>query len=158
MAGKTKEANASVRTDALDDSSSSPDAGIRPTVTKTKGTGLTDYDDERRRLEQQLTIEESQLDQAERARNANRLRISELKAKLAELSIDEPPNATAAALLDGQLTQTFSTEQKLTIFRQLFRGREDVYPLRWQSKKTGASGYMPEWARVSTMLSSTHYS
>jgi len=144
MAGKTKDANAGVRTDAVDGSSSSPDAGACPTVTKTKGTGSTCCNDERQRLEQQLTIEESQLEEAERARNGNRLRISELKAKLAELSIDEPPNATAAALLDGQLTQTFSTEQKLTIFQQLFRGREDVYPLRWQSKKTGASGYMPE--------------
>ena len=36
--------------------------GARPTVTKTKGTGSTDYDDKRWRLEQQLTIEESQLE------------------------------------------------------------------------------------------------
>jgi len=118
--------------------------GARPTVTKTKGTGSTDYDDERQRLEQQLTIEESQLEDAERARNASRLKTSELIARLAELPIVEPPNAIAAALPDGQLTQKFSTEQKLKLFRQLFRGREDVYPLRWQSKKTGASGYMPE--------------
>ena len=144
MAGKPEETTAAGGTDATDGLGPQRDAGIRPTVTKTKGTESTDYDDERRRLEQQLTIEESQLEEAERARNANRLRISELKTKLADLSIDEPPNATAAAPSDSQLTQTFSTEQKLTIFRQLFRGREDVYPLRWQSKKTGASGYMPE--------------
>jgi hypothetical protein len=143
-AGKPKEANAGVRADTTDDILSSHDAHTRPTVTKTKGTGAVAFEEERQRLEQQLTIEESQLEEAERARNANRLRISELKARLAELSISEPPNATAAALPDGQLTQTFSTEQKLIIFRQLFRGREDVYPVRWQSKRTGASGYMPE--------------
>jgi superfamily II DNA or RNA helicase len=130
MAGKTKEANAGVRTDAVDDISSSPEAGAGPTVTKAKAIGSSGYDDERRRLERQLTVEESQLEEAERTRDA----------------IVEPPNAAAAALPDGQLTQTFSTEQKLTIFRRLFRGREDVYPVRWASKKTGASGYMPECA------------
>lgn len=144
MAGKPDEKTTADRVNARDGLAILQDASTRPTVTKTKGTGSTNYDDERQLVEQQLTIEESQLEEAERVRSANRLRISELKAKLAELSIDEPPNATAAALLDGHLTQTFSTEQKLTIFRQLFRGREDVYPLRWQSKKTGASGYMPE--------------
>ena len=144
MAGKPEETTAAGGTDATDGLGPQRDAGIRPTVTKTRGTGAVAFEDERQRLEQQLTIEESQLEEAERARNANRLRISELKAKLAELSIDEPPNAIAAALPDGQLTQTFSTEQKLTIFRRLFRGREDVYPVRWASKKTGVSGYMPE--------------
>ena len=128
MAGKPDEKTIAGSVNARDGLAILHD-GARPTVTKTKGTGSTDYDDERQRLEQQLTIEESQLEKAERDQNANRLRILELKAKLAELSIAELPNATAAALPDGQLTQTFSTEQKLTIFRQLFRGREDVYPI-----------------------------
>ena len=149
MAGKPDEKTTADRVNARDGLAILQDASTRPTVTKTKGTGSTNYDDERQRLEQQLATEDSQFEEAERARNANRLRISELKAKLAELSIDEPPNATAAALPDGQLTQTFSTEQKLTIFRQLFRGREDVYPVRWQSKKSGASGYMPECSNKS---------
>ncbi|MGC2062342.1 MAG: hypothetical protein WA610_05140 [Thermodesulfovibrionales bacterium] len=38
---------------------------------------------------------------------------------------------------------------KITLFRSLFRGREDVYPKLWVSKKTGAKGYSPvcgnEW-------------
>ncbi len=42
-------------------------------------------------------------------------------------------------------------EAKIALFRSLFRGREDVYPRRFESRKTGKSGYAPacanEWAR-----------
>ncbi len=45
-------------------------------------------------------------------------------------------------------TTNLSPEQKITLFRRLFRGRLDVYPLRWEGK-TGKSGYAPacgnEW-------------
>lgn len=47
--------------------------------------------------------------------------------------------------------QQFSSEEKIYIFRQLFRGREDVFPKRWDNRKTGRSGYSPacsnEWVR-----------
>ncbi|MEI7728825.1 MAG: DEAD/DEAH box helicase family protein [Verrucomicrobiota bacterium] len=40
---------------------------------------------------------------------------------------------------------------KIALFRSLFRGREDVYPRRFESRKTGKSGYQPacanEWVR-----------
>ncbi|TVS12891.1 MAG: DEAD/DEAH box helicase, partial [Planctomycetaceae bacterium] len=42
-------------------------------------------------------------------------------------------------------------ETKIALFRSLFRGREDVYPRRFESRKTGKSGYAPacanEWVR-----------
>lgn len=42
----------------------------------------------------------------------------------------------------------FSTADKIKLFQKLFRGRSDVYPLRWESAK-GRSGYSPacgnEW-------------
>ena len=42
----------------------------------------------------------------------------------------------------------FSTADKVALFRRLFRGRTDVYPLRWESAR-GTSGYSPacgnEW-------------
>jgi superfamily II DNA or RNA helicase len=46
----------------------------------------------------------------------------------------------------------FSTSQdKIALFRSLFRGREDVYPRRFESRRTGKSGYAPacanEWVR-----------
>ena len=42
-------------------------------------------------------------------------------------------------------------EAKIALFRSLFRGREDVYPRRFESRTTGKSGYAPacgnEWVR-----------
>lgn len=42
-------------------------------------------------------------------------------------------------------------ESKIALFRRLFRGRDDVYPVRFESKNTGKSGYSPacanEWVR-----------
>ena len=42
-----------------------------------------------------------------------------------------------------------STDDKVALFMRLFRGRTDVYPIRWESQKTGKVGYSPvcvnEW-------------
>ena len=41
--------------------------------------------------------------------------------------------------------------EKIALFRSLFRGRTDVYPQRFESRKTGKAGYSPacanEWVR-----------
>jgi superfamily II DNA or RNA helicase/very-short-patch-repair endonuclease len=54
-------------------------------------------------------------------------------------------------LSTGLVNQTSSSEAKIALFRSLFRGREDVYPRRFESRKTGKSGYAPacanEWVR-----------
>lgn len=39
-----------------------------------------------------------------------------------------------------------STEEKLALFRRLFQGRTDVFPVRWESASTGKSGYSPACA------------
>lgn len=42
-----------------------------------------------------------------------------------------------------------SLEEKVVLFRSIFRGREDVFARRWYSNKSGKSGYQPvcnnEW-------------
>jgi hypothetical protein len=47
--------------------------------------------------------------------------------------------------------QRSSPEAKIALLRSLFRGRDDVYPRRFESRKTGRSGYAPacanEWVR-----------
>jgi len=47
--------------------------------------------------------------------------------------------------------QHSTPDAKIALFRSLFRGREDVYPRRFESRKTGKSGYSPvcanEWVR-----------
>ncbi len=49
------------------------------------------------------------------------------------------------------LTHASSVEEKISLFYGLFRGREDVYPVRWDNQK-GRSGYSPacgnEWYKV----------
>lgn len=48
-------------------------------------------------------------------------------------------------------SDTFSPQKKIELFRNLFRGRKDVFPRRFESRKTGKSGYQPvcanEWKR-----------
>ena len=39
-----------------------------------------------------------------------------------------------------------SADEKIALMRCLFRGREDVYALRWESARTGKSGYAPATA------------
>lgn len=49
------------------------------------------------------------------------------------------------------IDRTSPAEVKVALFRSLFRGREDVYPRRFESRTTGRSGYAPacanEWVR-----------
>ncbi len=44
-----------------------------------------------------------------------------------------------------------SADDKIALFRSLFRGRDDVYPRRFESRKTGRAGYAPacgnEWVQ-----------
>jgi superfamily II DNA or RNA helicase/very-short-patch-repair endonuclease len=54
-------------------------------------------------------------------------------------------------LIPGSVDQTSSPQAKIALFRSLFRGRDDVYPRRFESRKTGRTGYAPacanEWVR-----------
>jgi hypothetical protein len=49
------------------------------------------------------------------------------------------------------VNQDSSPRVKIALFRSLFRGRPDVYPVRFESRKTGKTGYSPacadEWVR-----------
>lgn len=49
------------------------------------------------------------------------------------------------------INQHSSTAEKIVLFQSLFRGRSDVYPRRFQNRKTQKSGYAPacsnEWVR-----------
>ncbi len=53
--------------------------------------------------------------------------------------------------ISGLVNHASSSVVKIALFRSLFRGREDVYSRRFESRKTGKSGYAPacanEWVR-----------
>ena len=61
----------------------------------------------------------------------------------------EPTPPEPAPPVNEPETSRLSTAEKVALFRRLFRGRTDVYPIRWESKTTGKSGYAPacgnEW-------------
>ena len=63
-----------------------------------------------------------------------------------ELVADAPKAQRTSPL---RLSKDSSTADKITFFRSLFRGREDVYARRFESHRTGRSGYAPacrnEW-------------
>ena len=72
--------------------------------------------------------------------------ISRLQHERQELLREE----TAGQLFqDAPITLKSSLAAKHALIRRLFRGREDVYPVRWESKKTDKAGYQPacrnEW-------------
>ena len=58
------------------------------------------------------------------------------------------PSALVTPVAEPESSR-LSTDEKVALFRRLFRGRTDVYPIRWESKTTGKSGYAPacgnEW-------------
>jgi hypothetical protein len=56
------------------------------------------------------------------------------------------PAAPTAADSSEVSASKLGTNQKVALFRRLFRGRTDAYPIRWESKTTGRSGYAPACA------------
>lgn len=80
---------------------------------------------------------------------------AELKAKLGELERQWEPlarNDPQTFVLNApSVTAASSTTDKVALFRRLFVGRADVFPVRWDNHKTGRSGYAPacanEWVR-----------
>ncbi|MFO7600140.1 MAG: DEAD/DEAH box helicase family protein [Candidatus Desulfacyla sp.] len=78
-------------------------------------------------------------------------RLQTLRAEKNRLRVAEAPPGYAPVEGEAVVTNRSSEADKIRLFRALFRGREDVYPRRFESKKTGKSGYQPacgnEWIR-----------
>ena len=80
-----------------------------------------------------------------------RQRIDSLDAERRDLLVRLSTLESRHRQQQREALQQFSSQEKIHIFRQLFRGREDVFPKRWDNRKTGRSGYSPacsnEWVR-----------
>ena len=71
-----------------------------------------------------------------------RARLAALRAELAAQGQAEPGIRVPLRLALPQPVPR-SPEEKVRLFRQLFRGRADVFPTRFVSNKTGKPGYAP---------------
>lgn len=77
----------------------------------------------------------------ERTRDQLQTRITVLRTELASL----PPTGGVAALTDPSpgTSAPQTPAEKVKLFRSLFRGRTDVFPVRFLSRKTNRAGYAP---------------
>ncbi len=77
-------------------------------------------------------------------------RIKELEAENVELKRRLGEDVTPVAQ-EPTAMHTLSLQEKVDLFRSLFKGREDVFARRWYSKASGKGGYQPvcqnEWNR-----------
>jgi hypothetical protein len=96
--------------------------------------------DDKNRIIDRIAVIESRLQDLALEKERITIELESLKLELAKCT-NLPPAINAIS----------SPLDKISLFRSLFRGREDVYPKLWMSKKTGAKGYTPvcenEWVR-----------
>ncbi len=57
-----------------------------------------------------------------------------------------PPEPVLESVAPVTETVQLSPKEKVSLFRRLFRGRDDVFPVRWESKTSGKAGYSPACA------------
>jgi hypothetical protein len=94
----------------------------------------------RQALERSIAEEQTQLRRLEAAVARVKNKLDGLQKDLAALSCQPgPASEPSARLPEGPQTPA----DKVKLFRRLFRGRSDLYPTRFVSKKTGKTGYAP---------------
>ena len=88
-----------------------------------------------------LAQEKGHLARLEAEQSDSRRRLGALQAELASLGAEPEIRVRVPLAIDARVPRT--SAEKVTLFRSLFRGREDVFPIRFVSKKTGKPGYAP---------------
>lgn len=98
-------------------------------------------------MRQKIAEIESELSNLDHRRN-------QLLNELIQLRLEEHqknfPAQLKFHLQQTSINNQSHQEKKILLFRSLFKGREDVFPRRYENSKTGKSGYAPvchnEWA------------
>ena len=105
-------------------------------------------DERRQALLDAIARKRHELEEFERQRDVAKRSLERLTAELQTLdgTHREPPRHSASP---GDAVPLTGPE-KVALFRSLFRGRDEVFPVLWTSSKTGRTGYSPacdnEWA------------
>lgn len=93
-------------------------------------------------LDLAIAAEKSKLDELDRERQEADRRLSELRAARDAARSEGDERAPSAST-------SWSPDRKVALFASLFRGREDVFPARWENPTKGRSGWAPrcrnEW-------------
>lgn len=94
-----------------------------------------------------IRMEELRLATLRRETDAATVRLAELRSLLAAAA--EAASALQVSEAVEAAVVPSTNAAKVELFRSLFRGREDVFPRRWENAKIGRSGYSPachnEW-------------
>lgn len=98
-------------------------------------------------LETAISAAEAKLRALESERDAAARELAELRERQGRATSELLP---AASSLAGTLPAgAWTSERKIALFASLFRGRADVFPLRWENRSKGKSGWAPccanEW-------------
>ncbi len=98
-------------------------------------------------IREAIAREEAQLAELARKHDESQRRLAKLRQELTALVSTSSARATPSVPSHVDIPTT--AKEKVHLFRQLFRGRDDVYPKLWVSTKTGNKGYSPvcgnEW-------------
>jgi hypothetical protein len=86
-----------------------------------------------------------------------RARLKELDAERDALTVclerltSEPGSGANRNFAGASVHSASTATDKIALFRRLFAGRSEVFPVRWENRSTGKSGYAPacanEWVR-----------
>jgi hypothetical protein len=100
-------------------------------------------------IDRLLAEAEEELVRLESRRAAVLKKIQDLKHQRASSPITMPQ--ADHTVNKSAITNRSASEDKITLFMSLFKGRTDVYPRRFESKRSGKSGYQPacrhEWIK-----------
>ena len=104
-------------------------------------------DERKRALLDAIARKQRELREFERRRGVAKRSLEHLTAQLEALDGPKPDLPVQTALTGAVVPLT--GPEKVALFRSLFRGRDDVFPVLWTSTKSGRTGYSPacsnEW-------------
>src|SRR5712671_2107998 len=95
----------------------------------------------REALLEAISNEQALLARLDREQGDARTRLAALHAGLASLGAEPEIRVHLPLPVAAPVLRT--SAEKVKLFRSLFRGREDIFPTRFESKKTGKPGYAP---------------
>ena len=105
--------------------------------------------DDKRKLQRAIARKVGEIRALRRRRHTAEAELRRLKAKLA--AFDDHGSTVESDVPSAKNSVPRTSSEKIALFRLLFRGRKEVFPLLWTNRRTGRQGYAPacgnEWVR-----------